>query len=94
MLTVNILIEHTLWLLIKYTTWERQIRWYETVRDNRAQSGFPVVRCLDNLKECSHEIERVFKTNSENLGQTFLIMENDNGKITWNGIEEIKNGTL
>tara|TARA_R110002167_G_scaffold235136_6_gene440435 strand:+ start:6098 stop:7021 length:924 start_codon:yes stop_codon:yes gene_type:complete len=34
------------------------------------------------------------KTNSDNVGQSFLIMEVDNGKTTWNGLEEIKNGTL
>ena len=37
---------------------------------------------------------RKSKTNSENVGQTFLIMENDNGKTTWNGLEQIKDGTL
>ena len=34
------------------------------------------------------------KTNSKMVGQTFLIMESEAGKVTWNGLEEIKNGTL
>lgn len=34
------------------------------------------------------------KTNSENVGQTFVLMESDGGKITWNGLEQLKNGTL
>jgi hypothetical protein len=34
------------------------------------------------------------KTNAEVAGQSFLIMENDDGKITWNGLPEIKDGTL
>jgi len=34
------------------------------------------------------------KTNNENVGQSFLVMENDNGKVTWNGIPQLKDGTL
>jgi hypothetical protein len=37
---------------------------------------------------------RKSKTNAEHTGQSFLIMENENGEITWNGIPEIKDGTL
>jgi hypothetical protein len=34
------------------------------------------------------------KTNADNVGQSFTIMENDNGKIKWTGIPAISEGTL
>ena len=34
------------------------------------------------------------KTNAENVGQTFTIMENTNGKIEWTGIPNISENTL
>ena len=34
------------------------------------------------------------KTNAEVAGQSFLVMENDNGEIKWNGLPKIKEGTL
>jgi len=34
------------------------------------------------------------KTNNENVGQSFLLMENDDGKITWHGLPQIKDGSL
>jgi hypothetical protein len=34
------------------------------------------------------------KTNAMNVGQTFTIMENSNGKIEWTGIPAISEGTL
>tara|TARA_A100001201_G_C4060475_1_gene192529 strand:+ start:145 stop:1068 length:924 start_codon:yes stop_codon:yes gene_type:complete len=34
------------------------------------------------------------KTNADNVGQTFTIMENDGKTITWNGIPAISEGTL
>ena len=37
---------------------------------------------------------RKSKTNAENVGQTFTIMENDGKTITWNGIPAISEGTL
>tara|TARA_R110002012_G_scaffold321991_1_gene553226 strand:- start:1285 stop:2199 length:915 start_codon:yes stop_codon:yes gene_type:complete len=37
---------------------------------------------------------RKSKTNSNNVGQSFTIMENDGKKIVWNGIPEISEGTL
>ncbi len=34
------------------------------------------------------------KTNAENVGVTFTLLENENGKIVWNGLDALKNGTL
>ena len=34
------------------------------------------------------------KTNAENVGQTFTLLENEDGKISWAGLDELKNGTL
>ena len=34
------------------------------------------------------------KTNAENVGQSFLLMENNSGKITWNGLTPMKEGQL
>jgi hypothetical protein len=34
------------------------------------------------------------KTNAENLGQKFLIMENEGGQVKWHGLPQIKDGTL
>ena len=34
------------------------------------------------------------KTNAENVGQTFTLLENESGKIVWNGLDALKNGTL
>ena len=34
------------------------------------------------------------KTNADNVGQTFTIMENNGKTITWNGIPAISEGTL
>ena len=39
-------------------------------------------------------VSRKSKTNSNNVGQSFTIMENDGKKIVWNGIPEISEGTL
>tara|TARA_B100001287_G_scaffold276547_1_gene287832 strand:+ start:1941 stop:2855 length:915 start_codon:yes stop_codon:yes gene_type:complete len=37
---------------------------------------------------------RKSKTNAENVGQTFTIMENDGKDIVWNGIPALREGTL
>jgi hypothetical protein len=37
---------------------------------------------------------RKSKTNAENVGQTFTIMENDGKEIVWNGIPALREGTL
>ena len=34
------------------------------------------------------------KTNATNEGQAFLIFENQKGKVTWNGLPEVKENTL
>ena len=37
---------------------------------------------------------RKSKTNATNVGQSFLIMENNGGKIVWNGLEQLREGQL
>ena len=34
------------------------------------------------------------KTNADNVGQSFTIMENEGGNVTWHGLPQIKDGTL
>ena len=64
------------------STTAKLYQYIECVKEERGKS----TKLLAKVKKS--------KTNAENVGQTFTLLENEGGKIVWNGLDALKNGTL
>ena len=64
------------------STTAKLFQYIECVKEERGKS----TKLLAKVKKS--------KTNAENVGQTFTLLENESGKIVWNGLDGLKDGTL
>ena len=64
------------------STTAKLFQYIECVKEERGKS----TKLLAKVKKS--------KTNAENVGQTFTLLENEGGKIVWNGLDALKDGTL